>query len=181
MAGRKPKLNKKFISELCKLVIGGNYIKTAVQHLGVSESVFYRWLQEAQKSIAKVEDLERKKQSNKKYLPTAEEKINPKDNLLVQLVQSVQQARATSEINLMKRIELASFSDWKAAHTMLKIRNRQLYDENYDIVIDDDTNKVRKMPVLQPVSVDQLKIQEMENEENKFIEHSEREEDIFDV
>lgn len=51
--GRKPKLTKELIDKLGNALAAGNYIETACDYAGISRSIFYQWLTEAEKTGAK--------------------------------------------------------------------------------------------------------------------------------
>ena len=51
MPGNKPKLTKSLIKEASKLISGGLTNRDACAVLGVSETAFYRWIQEPRKGL----------------------------------------------------------------------------------------------------------------------------------
>ena len=51
MTGSQPKLTKDFVKEAAKLISGGLTNRDACAVLGVSETAFYRWLQEPRKGL----------------------------------------------------------------------------------------------------------------------------------
>ena len=47
---RKSKLNEEFIKQAVKLIEAGNYQKHVAQALGITETTWYRWMQEGEKA-----------------------------------------------------------------------------------------------------------------------------------
>jgi hypothetical protein len=80
--GRKPKLTPEIINRIGEALRAGNYIETACDYAGVSRSIFYAWLQEADKPRAK--------------------------KLFLELKDTVESARAEAEIRNVRRIQVAA-------------------------------------------------------------------------
>lgn len=58
--GRKPKLTPEVQERLINALLAGNYVETACEYAGISRSIYYSWLAEAEKPRAKKEFLELK-------------------------------------------------------------------------------------------------------------------------
>lgn len=79
---RSKLLNEELINTICEIIEKGNFAKTAIQATGISESSYYRWLKQGQEdSENDVESIERK------------------------FWESVKQAEARSEIELIERVK----------------------------------------------------------------------------
>lgn len=93
----KKKLNKELIKELCGHIENGNTNKDSCLLCGVSESMFYEWLQNAEKHIAE-----------------------GKNTIEVELLESVKKAQAKFKDFHLQRISIASKDDWKASAWILE-------------------------------------------------------------
>lgn len=86
MAGQKPKLTRELIKEAAKLISGGLTNRDACAVLGVSETAFYRWLQE------------------------------PREGLEVELWDGLEKAKATRKAFMLQSITTAARNGtWQAA------------------------------------------------------------------
>jgi hypothetical protein len=81
-AGRKPKLTPEMIQRVGNALREGNYIETACDYAGISRSIFYAWLQEAEKPNAK--------------------------KIFLELKDTVDRARAEAELRNVRRIQIAA-------------------------------------------------------------------------
>ena len=95
MAGRKSKLTKELIDEAVNLIKLGNYACVVANYLGVSESTWYRWLQEGEQA---------------------------KSGLKREFWESIKKAEAVPEIRNVKIIQQAAEENWQAAMTYLQRR-----------------------------------------------------------
>ena len=87
--GRKPKLNKELIDKLGNALAAGNYIETACDYAGISRSIFYQWLTEAEKPGAK--------------------------QIYLDLMDTVRTSRAEAEMRNVLKIQKAADDSWQAA------------------------------------------------------------------
>lgn len=93
MAGRKLKLTAELIRECEQLIRAGNYAKVVAQYLGISETTWYRWMQEGEQA---------------------------KSGLKREFWESVKKAETVAEIRNVNVIQKAAEEDWKAAMTYLE-------------------------------------------------------------
>lgn len=107
--GRRPKLTRERIEEICAYLARGLSKRSAVNAALVSETAFYGWLKQGEK------DLENGK------LKT----------LQAELVQSVKKAEAEFKLKHTKNIETAaSDGSWQASAWLLERRYREEYGKS---------------------------------------------------
>jgi hypothetical protein len=87
--GRKPKLTPEVIKRLENALLAGNYIETACDYAGISRSIFYAWMAEA-------------------------EQERPK-KIILELKDTVARARAEAEMRNVTKIQKAADDSWQAA------------------------------------------------------------------
>ena len=87
--GRKPKLTAEMIEKIGNALKAGNYIDTACDYVGISRSIFYVWLQEAEKPGAK--------------------------QIYLDLMDTVRTSRAEAEMRNVLKIQKAADDSWQAA------------------------------------------------------------------
>lgn len=97
--GRRNRLTRKLISELCKWIENGNTVKDACRLCMISQSSFYRWL-----SVGRGET---------KTPPTVLQK---------ELLDSIKDAEAKYVAFHLGNINTAARKEWKAAAYMLKVK-----------------------------------------------------------
>ena len=98
MAGRKPKLTEELVNNLCRYVENGASYKDACIAVGIGETAFYRWLDDADSD---------------------DEKIKYKD-LKVKLRDSLKKANAKFKSYHLANITRLSNGDWKASAWILE-------------------------------------------------------------
>ena len=96
MPGRQSKLTDEVQEAICQSIRNGNYAKVAAEAAKVSETTFYRWLEEGEKA----------KQGKKR-----------------EFWESIKEAEAESEQNAVRVVQDAMPHDWKAAMTYLERRH----------------------------------------------------------
>ena len=100
--GRKTKLTPELLDRLSQALSAGNYVETACAFAGISQSVFYHWVNEARKPNAKKIYLE--------FLDTIERARSIAEIRNLQIVQTA----AQGDVNANKD------PDWRAATWFLE-------------------------------------------------------------
>lgn len=104
--GRPAKLTKKVIKDITDAVSIGSPQKMAAGYAGISERTFYNWITEAEEEVERLKDLDAEN--------------DPKKRLLLQLLQSVNKARANAGVSWLNVVNNAAQGDAKWAAWMLE-------------------------------------------------------------
>lgn len=94
MAGRRLKLNDEMIDKIAGIIASGNYVKTACDIVGISETTYYDWMQKG-------------KAGKKPY---------------AKLSEAIKKAEAVAEAKRVQTILEASEEQWQAAAWYLERR-----------------------------------------------------------
>lgn len=102
--GRKSKLTKKLIQEICRYIEAGNYAKTACLACGISEPTFYDWLKKGEQALKEGEK-----------------------NIFSEFLKSIKEARAKAEIRNVAIINKAATDNAKHAEWWLERTNPEFW------------------------------------------------------
>ena len=105
--GRKPKLTPEVIERLQKALIAGNYMEHACEYAGISRSILYAWLAEAEKPDARKEYLE--------------------------LKDTITQAKAEAIVRNVQHINTAAQKNWQAAAWWLERTQKKEFGRNQQV------------------------------------------------
>lgn len=98
---------KVITKEICNALKLGAYLETAASFAGVDNAILKRWLRKG-KRIRDTKD---------------KDKQTKKDRLYVKFFLAIKKAMSEAELNDLRKIEAASFQDWKAAAWRLSRRH----------------------------------------------------------
>ena len=110
----KLKLTPKLQKKICDLIASGSYINRAAEACGISETTFYDWLSQGEKS--------------------------PK-GIFADFYNAVKQAEAMSEAVASSRIFNAGETDWRASAWYLSHKFRKRWGDNQQVDIGNADNK----------------------------------------
>lgn len=120
-AGRKPILNEELIEEICSVIQAGNYVITACDYCGVSQSSFYNWVNRAEAEIARMEE-------------TGDEEPLESEKIYLQFLDSFKKAEATAKVRNVAIINDAAKTQWQAAAWYLERRDPEQWGRKYQEV-----------------------------------------------
>lgn len=106
VSGRKPKLTEEITGRIAQKIIAGNFFETAALASGVPERSFYNWKKRGE---------------------------NAKSGIYWQFWQSIKVAEAIREERLVKNIQDAAPTEWRAALAMLKATSKGRFSETHKI------------------------------------------------
>lgn len=112
--GRKSKCTSEVVQHIANGLSSGNYARTVIAYLGISESAYYNWLDRGEREIARLQAVE----ANGGGDPEPAESERP----YVELVEAVKKASALGEMSAVTAVRSAFRQDWKAAMTFLERR-----------------------------------------------------------
>ncbi len=94
MAGRTSPLTEELITALCDRIIISFYVKTAIESMGYSERVFYKWRERGEAEIARREAIE--DELDMEAVEAFTDPVSKSEQIYVQFVQSVKKARSSA-------------------------------------------------------------------------------------
>lgn len=102
--GRQSKLTPEVVEAICNSIKLGNYAKVACASAGISESVYYKWLDEAKEPGASKE--------------------------LVEFMESIERAEAEAEAIKVAQVAKAAQKTWQAAAWFLERKHGERWGRN---------------------------------------------------
>lgn len=109
-AGRKPLLNEELIEEICSVIRAGNYAKTAIDYVGISESSFYNWINRAEAELARMEE-------------EGDDEPLESEEIYLQFLASFKKADSAAKVRNVAIINDAARTHWQAAAWYLERRD----------------------------------------------------------
>lgn len=103
MAGRNTICTPQLTREICEVLRGGNYVVTACDYVGLSESAYYEWHRRGREELERIVDQ-----------GLTHDDIDPDERPFVEFMESTTRARATAEVQSVRRIRSAAEEDWRA-------------------------------------------------------------------
>lgn len=111
-AGRYSKLTPQLIEDASKIMAAGNYVKTAVGFLNISEDCWYNWIREAKTAIVKQQ---------------RGEQLTSDEQLRIDFQTAIQKAQEAGIIRNMQIIQNAATTNWQAAAWLLERRHPDMF------------------------------------------------------
>lgn len=102
---RQSPLTPKFIDELCKRILTTFYYKTAIESMGYSQEVFYKWRRRGEAEIARRDAIEAELGGQPKEAFT--DPVSTVEEIFVTFVQSVKKARARATFRHVANVQRA--------------------------------------------------------------------------
>lgn len=113
------KLDAALIEKAHKLISEGHYAVVVCAYLGISEAIYYKWIQRAK-----------------------EDQSNNQKSIYVEFFESIKEAEAKAEMRHLQTIaKAATEGNWQASAWFLKTKHRDRWSERQEVTLQGDPEK----------------------------------------
>jgi len=130
--GRKTKLNEKITKELVSLLKSGCFVEQCVRTVGITKTIYYRWLKRGEAEITRFED---------EFEDNEKAKIIRSELKYVAFVDAIREAEESAETAAVINIKANFLEDWKASAWFLERRYPQRWGRKIVGFSSDDGTK----------------------------------------
>lgn len=117
------KLDAELIERAHKLISEGHYAVTVCAYLGISEAIYYKWIQKAK-----------------------EDQLNKKRSIYVEFFESINEAEAKAEMRHLQNIVKASADGtWQASAWYLERKHKAKWSTKQEVQLSGDEEKPIKV------------------------------------
>lgn len=112
--GRRTICTPELTERICEVLRNGNYVQTACEFVGISESAYHKWVSRGEAELARME-------------AEGLDEPDPAKEPYVRFVEQTTHARSAARVKAITTIRQAADKDWKAEAWYLEHGHRDLW------------------------------------------------------